>query len=63
MAVPEVVRGPKDPTNIICLVVEKRNNKLYKLGTKHGMIKGWYGGDCLKKCETFLKSEEIVLDK
>ncbi|KAL5244668.1 hypothetical protein ACI65C_012078 [Semiaphis heraclei] len=52
MAVPKVDRGPTDPPNIICL-----------LGTKHGMIKGWYGGDCLKKCETFLKSDEIVLDK
>jgi len=27
------------------------------------MIKGWYDGDCLKKCEAFLKSDEIVLDK
>jgi len=62
MAVPKVDRGPTDPPNIICLVVEKKN-KLYKLGTKHGMIKGWYGGDCLKKCETFLTSDEIVLDK
>ncbi|XP_008188371.2 uncharacterized protein LOC103310808 [Acyrthosiphon pisum] len=62
MAVPKVDKGPTDPPNIICLVVEKKN-KLYKLGTKHGMIKGWYGGDCLKKCETFLKSDEIVLDK
>ncbi|KAF0702823.1 KRAB-A domain-containing protein 2-like, partial [Aphis craccivora] len=62
MAVPKVDRGPTDPPNIICLVVEKKN-KLYKLGTKHGMIKGWYGGDCLKKCETFLKSDEILLDK
>ncbi|KAL4136182.1 hypothetical protein QTP88_007746 [Uroleucon formosanum] len=61
MAVPKVDRGPTDPPNIICLVVEKKN-KLYKLGTKHGMIKGWYG-DCLKKCETFLTSDEIVLDK
>ncbi|KAL4119989.1 hypothetical protein QTP88_012739 [Uroleucon formosanum] len=47
MAVPKVDRGgPTDPPNIICLVVEKKY-KLYKLGTKHEMIKRWYGGDCL----------------
>ena len=62
MAVPKVDRGPTDPPNIICLVVDKKN-KLYKLGTKYGMIKGWYGGDCLKKCETFLTSDQVLLDK
>lgn len=36
---------------------------MYKLGTKHGTIKWWYGGDCLKICETFSTSDEVLLDK
>ena len=40
MAIPKVDKEPTDPPNILCLVVEKKN-KLFELGTKHGMIKGW----------------------
>lgn len=36
MAVPKVDIGPKDLSNYLCLIVEKK--KLYKLRTKHGMM-------------------------
>jgi len=39
MAVPKVDRGPTDSPNMCSC---QKINKLYKLGTKHGMIKEWY---------------------
>ncbi|VVC30413.1 Hypothetical protein CINCED_3A024320 [Cinara cedri] len=62
MAIQKINGRPTDPSYILCFIVEKKK-KLYKLRTKHGMIKGWYGEDCLKICERFLTNDEILLNK
>lgn len=49
IAVLKVDRRPTDPPNIVCIVVEKK--KLYKLGDTHGVVKVWYGSDCLRQSE------------
>jgi len=40
--VPKVDRGPADPANIIDVVIDQKND-LNRIGTEHGVLKGWYG--------------------
>lgn len=39
MPIPKVDRGPSDPVNIIAVIFKQNEHVLYKLGTKHDLIK------------------------
>ena len=41
LRVPDVDRGPLDPNNVICLILEEKNT-LFKLGCKVGVLDKWY---------------------
>jgi hypothetical protein len=50
--VPKVDRGPTDPPNIICVIVEQKKIVLHILGTKYDLFNGWFSSECLKKSTT-----------
>ena len=41
LRVPDVDRGPLDPNNVICLILEEKNT-LFKLSCKVGVLDKWY---------------------
>jgi hypothetical protein len=42
ISVPKVDRGSGDSANVVGVVIGQKN-KLNRLGTEHGILKGWYG--------------------
>lgn len=51
VSVPAVDRGPLDFQSIFGIVVDARNG-VYQIGTKDGLIKGWFPRSDLQKSET-----------
>ncbi|XP_025405300.1 uncharacterized protein LOC112679628 [Sipha flava] len=57
--VPKVDRGPLDPTRIIAVIVEKRN-ELYRVKTEHGLIKGWLSSGNMQRTTSYFISANQV---
>ena len=51
MAVPKVDRGPLDPSNIHAVITDRKND-VYQLGTRAGIIKGWFPRSALRATKT-----------
>ena len=66
LRVPDVDRGPLDPNNVVCLVLEERHG-LFKLGTQVGVLEKYFAYNAFfkTKLECSFKKEEIpkVVDK
>ncbi|XP_025198728.1 uncharacterized protein LOC112597034 [Melanaphis sacchari] len=57
--VPKVDRGPTDPANIIAVVIDQKND-LNRIGTEHGVLKGWYGsGNIQSATSNFIDIEQV----
>ncbi|XP_031334186.1 KRAB-A domain-containing protein 2-like [Photinus pyralis] len=46
LSTPKVDRGPGDPLNLICIIMDQKNG-VNQLACQHGMLKGWFGPECL----------------
>ncbi|KAL5237566.1 hypothetical protein ACI65C_004976 [Semiaphis heraclei] len=63
ITVPKVDRGPSDPANVIAVIVNQNEHKLYQLGTKYGLVKGWYNSASLKPATSnFLKITDLRIE-
>jgi len=68
LRVPDVDRGPLDPNNIVCLVLEEKHS-LFKLGCQVGVLDKYYAYNSFFKTrlelESSFKEDEIprILDK
>lgn len=49
VAVPSVDRGPLDFANILGIIIAQKND-LYRIGTKHGIVKDFYARPDIIKC-------------
>jgi len=42
------------------VITEQKKKGLHKLGTKYGLLKGWFSSECLKKSTTqFLTTDQV----
>jgi hypothetical protein len=42
------------------VITEQKKKGLHKMGTKYGLIKGWFSSECLKKSTTqFLNTNQV----
>jgi hypothetical protein len=66
LRVPDVDRGPLDPNNVVCLVLEERHG-LFKLGCQVGVLDKYYAYNSFfkTKLECSFKEEDIpkIIDK
>ncbi|VVC31403.1 Hypothetical protein CINCED_3A021859 [Cinara cedri] len=58
----EVDRGPTDPTDVIAVVI-KHKNDLNRLGSEHGIIKGWHGSENIQSATSEFTNIDQVKTK
>ncbi|KAK5639437.1 hypothetical protein RI129_011929 [Pyrocoelia pectoralis] len=46
LIIPKVDRGPSDPLNMTCVVIDQKN-AVNQIACKYGIIKGWFGSESL----------------
>ncbi|VVC38781.1 Hypothetical protein CINCED_3A025695 [Cinara cedri] len=64
ITVPKVDRGPSDLANVIAVIVNQNEHKLHQLGTKYGLVKGWYNSASLNPATSnFFKITEVNNNK
>jgi hypothetical protein len=62
--IPEVDRGKADSRNIIAVITSKENENLYKLDTKHGILKQLYTRNDFTVCkEAFISVNEVPVNE
>ena len=49
--IPDVDRGPSDPSHLVAVVKEVTVHGKYKVGTKSGLLKGSLARNALEKCK------------
>jgi hypothetical protein len=59
LSVPDVDRGPLDPSNLVCFVLAE-SNTLFQLGCRAGVLNSFYAFNSFRKCE--LVSEFTIAD-
>ena len=59
LAVPDVDRGPLDPSNLLCYVIEEKN-ELFRLGSKAGVLDRFFAFNSFEK--TFLVTDFKISD-
>jgi len=63
ISVPKVDRGPSDPARVIAVIIEEKN-EMYKVGTTHGLIKGWFNsGNMRHATANFILAEQVNKQK
>lgn len=46
LPIPKMDRGPADPPNLLCQIVDSRNG-VFQVACEKGVVKGWYGAKTL----------------
>ena len=61
IGIPKVDRGRSDPPSVIGVVTDINEHGSYKIGTKHGRVKGALSRNLVDKCRqnTFLSPEDV----
>ena len=61
VAIPKVDRGRADSPNVIGVITDVTQHGNYKVGTKHGQLKGSLARNAVEKCKqkTFLTPESV----
>ena len=61
IGIPKVDRGRSDPPSVIGVVTDINEHGSYKVGTKHGRVKGALSRNLVEKCRqnTFLSPEDV----
>ncbi|XP_008178550.1 KRAB-A domain-containing protein 2-like [Acyrthosiphon pisum] len=63
ISVPKVDRGPSDPARVIAVIIEEKN-EMYKIGTTHGLIKGWFNSRSMQHATAnFILAEQVDKQK
>ena len=58
LRVPDVDQGPLDFPNILGIILDKKDD-LYQIGTKNGLVKGWFPRSEIGIEHKFMNSEEV----